>query len=381
MPELPPLDRLADDAPLHDVAVLEIDGEFSGYAGRLLVDLGASVVRVQVGAATAGGFDAAAAFLHRDKQNVVYEGAEQLQKLISEADVIVQSGGADAQIVPELDPTEVRARNSRAVHLILTPFGLDGPAAEYVSTDLVRLAAGGLLWLGGYPDTEPVAPFGDQSTAATAIFGVVAVLLALIERDTTGEGRTVDVSAQEVVTQALETSIPEFELTGNVRRRLGDAPREAGTGVYRCADGFVSMVAGRLGTAEAWKRLQEWLVEEGTPGAEELAGEGWDELSFRQRPESILRFSEIFEAFAARHSKAALYQEAQRRSIALAPVYDLPDVLSDPQLAARGFFREAVDTVDGRPLVVPAPPYRLGELAAAPTEPLEAAPALPSAVV
>src|SRR4051794_33390718 len=117
MSELPPLDRLAHDAPLRGLAVLEIEGEFSGYAGRLLVDLGASVVRVHVAEANAvDEFDAAAAFLHRDKRNVVYEGAEQLQKLISEADVVVQSGGADAAGDLALSPIEVRAHNSHAVH-------------------------------------------------------------------------------------------------------------------------------------------------------------------------------------------------------------------------------------------------------------------------
>jgi benzylsuccinate CoA-transferase BbsE subunit len=375
MPELPPLDPLDGDAPLRGISVLELEGEFSGYAGRLLADLGATVVQLHLSAAAGRNTDAPAMFLQRGKDHVTYESPEQLRRLVSQADVVVQSGGADAVSVAGPDGGLVRLWNARAVHLLLTPFGLDGPAAAYASTDLVRLAAGGLLWLGGYPDTEPVAPFGDQSTVSTALFGVVAVLLALIERDGTGEGCTIDVSAQEVMTQALETSIPEFELAGRVRHRLGDGPPEAGTGVYCCADGFVSMVAGRLGTAEAWKRLQEWLVEEGTPGAGELAGEGWDELSFRQRPESIVRFSEIFEAFSVKHTKDDLYQEAQLRSIALAPVYNLSEVLNDPQLASRGFFRTVDDIEHGTSLVVPAPPYRFGELAAS-----EPVPVLPTAV-
>ncbi len=78
-----------------------------------------------------------------------------------------------------------------------------------------------------------MAPFGGQSTLATGIFGAVGVLLALIERDKSGSGELVEVSAQEVLTQALETSIPEYELTGRVQRRLGDVPREAGSGIYR----------------------------------------------------------------------------------------------------------------------------------------------------
>jgi benzylsuccinate CoA-transferase BbsE subunit len=248
---------------------------------------------------------------------------------------------------------------------VLTPFGLGGPAAGCVSADLVRLAAGGLLWLGGYPDAEPVAAFGRQSVQAAGIYGAVAVLLALIDRDHTGTGRRLEVSTQEVLTQALETSLAEYELTGRIQRRLGATPREAGTGVYPCADGYVSMVAGRLGTAEAWTRLREWLVEVATPGADELWQDGWEELSFRQRPESIARFGEIFGAFAATRNKEELYLEAQRRSIALAPVNDLDEVLADHQLAGRGFFTEASDGNGGRALV-PAPPFRFSPLGPVP---------------
>jgi benzylsuccinate CoA-transferase BbsE subunit len=328
---------------LADVTVLEVAGELGGYTGRLLTDLGAEVTRVTLG--ENGETDSERRFLHHGKLEA---DAGRLADLIAVSDVIVQSGGADAPAIATLEPAAVRAANPRAIHAVLTPFGLDGPCADCVSTDLVRLAAGGLLWLGGYPDAEPVAPYGGQSTLATGIFGAVAIMLALIDRDATGQGRLIEVSSQEVLTQALETALPDFELTGKVRRRTGGEPREAGTGVYPCQDGFVSMVAGRLGTAQAWTRLREWLVEEGVPDAQELWDPGWEELEFRQRPESVARFSEIFWAFAGSRRKHALYAEAQRRSIALAPVNTPAEVLADPQLAARGFFRDGVLS----------PPYR-----------------------
>jgi benzylsuccinate CoA-transferase BbsE subunit len=329
---------------LSDISVVEISGELNGYTGRLLADLGARVTLVDIGATPLAEHEHR--FLHHGK---VAAPGDELLALLETADVVIFSGGADAPDDERLTPEALRVAAPDAIVTVLTPFGLEGPCADCVSTDLTRLAAGGLLWLGGYPDGEPVAPYGGQSSVATGIFGAVAILLALIDRDAGGRPGMIEVSAQEVLTQALETALPDFELTGTIRRRVGGEPREAGTGIYPCEDGYVSMVAGRLGTAEAWTRLREWLVEENAPGAGELWADGWNELAYRQRPESIARFSEIFGAIAHTRTKRELYHEAQRRSIALAPVNSPAEVLADEQLASRGFFHDGVL----------APPYRI----------------------
>lgn len=344
---------------LSDISVVELSGELNGYTGRLLTDLGARVTLVHVGGAQLTEYEHR--FLHHGK---VEASADELTSLLASADVVTVSGGADAAADPRLTPDALRAAAPNAIIAVLTPFGLEGPCADCVSTDLTRLAAGGLLWLGGYPDGEPVAPYGGQSSVATGIFGAVAILFALIDRDAGGRPGSIEVSAQEVLTQALETALPDFELTGTIRRRVGGDPREAGTGIYPCGDGYVSMVAGRLGTAEAWTRLREWLVEEHAPGARELWADGWNELAFRQRPESIARFSEIFGAFAATRTKRELYHEAQRRSIALAPVNSPAEVLADEQLVSRGFFRDGVL----------APPYRISIPAPLPVDQVTPAP-------
>jgi benzylsuccinate CoA-transferase BbsE subunit len=369
---------IAAETPLAGVSVLEIDGEFCGYAGRLLVDLGATVTRVTFDSTPA---DDDAWTLHYGKLDVPIDlqSAEdrlRLSALLAQSDIVIQSAGNG--LTPELDPETVRVTNPGLVQVVLTPSGLDGPTASWASTDLTRLASGGLLWLGGYPDMEPVAAFGAQSTNATGLFGVVAALFGLIDKERRGVGHSIDVSAQEVVTQGLETALAEYELTDTIRQRVGDNPREAGTGIYPCADGYVSMVAGRLGTAQAWRRLREWLVETGTPGAEELWGEEWEKLSFRQRPESVRRFSEIFGAFAALRTKSDLYREAQARSIALAPVNTPAEVLVDPQLAARDFFREITNQESGAVANVPSPPYRFGDRESPPVATAEpTAPATP----
>jgi benzylsuccinate CoA-transferase BbsE subunit len=352
---------IAADTPLAGVSVLEIAGEFCGYAGRLLVDLGATVTRVTFAGQPQ---DDDAWTLHYGKLEVALdrdsdEDQLRLAALLAQSDIVLQCAGNGNP--PALDPQSVTVANPAAVQVVLSPFGLEGPSADWASTDLTRLASGGLLWLGGYPDREPVAAHGGQSTTATALFGAVGALLALIDEERHGTGHTIDVASQEVITQGLETSLAEYELTDTIRQRVGDMPREAGTGIYPCADGYVSMVAGRLGTAQAWRRLREWLVEAGTPGADELWAEVWETLTFRQRPESVRRFSEIFGAFTSLRTKSELYREAQARSIALAPVNTPAEVLADPQLTSRGFFREITNQESGAVANVPTAPYRFGD--------------------
>ena len=117
---------------------------------------------------------------------------------------------------------------------------------------------------------------------ASGIYGAVAVLTALYERTQTGKGCWIDVSGQECVAFALEDAVAEWSINAHVRRRLGDGAREAGTGVYPCKDGYISMVAGRLGTAKAFVALTQWVAASEVPGAASLLEPQWQDFKFRQ---------------------------------------------------------------------------------------------------
>lgn len=371
-----PVDPPGPRSPLASVRVVDVTDEYGAYAGRLLADLGADVVRVEspdgdplhrrepLVDTPAGPLSAFGWFVNLNKRVVVIDpavpaGRAELLALITTADVLLDPWRPTDLARLRLDEAMLTRARPDLVRVTITPYGSEGPLADRPATDLTSLASGGLLSLGGYPDAEPVAVHGGQSLLAASLFGAVAALVGLIGRRHDGQGRHLDVSAQEALAAALEDAIPQFDLTGRVRRRAGDLPREAGTGIYACADGYVSMVAGRLGTAKAWTALTHWLVEAGVEGADELLTTPWQEFPYRQRRESIDRFREVFERFTRPRTREELYREAQRRSIALAPVNEVGDLLVDAQLAARGFFREVVPHELGRPVLVPGRPYRL----------------------
>ena len=358
-------------AALAGIRVVDLTTDRSAYAGRLLADLGADVVRVEPpGGATLrrlrplravpNGESFAHAFFDAGKRSIVAdlaapEGRRRLDALVARSDVLLHTPRGHG--APVLAPAELRAGNPRLIVVSITPFGSSGPHAGYVAGDLTMLAAGGLLSLGGYADTEPIGIRGGQAQIACGIFAAVAALAALVAREHDGAGTWIDVSGQECISFALEDAVPDWYIARHRRRRLGSRAREAGTGVYPCSDGHVSIVAGRLGTAKAFVALTRWIAEADVPGSEELLEPKWHDFKFRQSVEGVTRFAELFTVFARTRTRQELYREGQARQIAIAPVNTISDLLQDPQLVSRGFFRAPPD--GGSERTFPGPPYRL----------------------
>jgi benzylsuccinate CoA-transferase BbsE subunit len=366
-----------DRAALAGVRVLDLTDNAVAYASRLLADLGAEVIRVEpprrngmrrtapLAVTQDAVVSCADAFWNVNKKSITLDlgcadGRRLFGDLVATSDVVIETFAPGTLSGWGIGYEQMKSRNPGIILVSVTPYGQTGPCAKFHATDLTLLAAGGLLSLGGYPETGPVAVAGQQGYLAAAIFGAVATLKALLEREGTNHGQWLDVSGQECIAFALEDAIPEWYLSGGIRRRTGDQAREAGTGVYPCQDGYVSMVAGRLGTAKAFKTLVQWIADSGTPGGNELLDERWQDFKFRQSPQGIARFAEIFGAFCASRSKQELYREGQARQIAIAPVNTVADIVEDPQLRANGYFRTLHDDALDRDVTMPGPPYRLG---------------------
>jgi benzylsuccinate CoA-transferase BbsE subunit len=361
----------AERAALSGIRVLDLADNAVAYASRLLADLGAEVIRIEPPPGNAvedAATRCAYAFWNANKKAITLnlacpDGRRLFGDLVARSDVIIETFAPGTLSGWGIGYDAMKDRNPGIILVSVTPYGQTGPCAKFRATDLTLLAAGGLLSLGGYPETGPVAVAGEQGYLAAAIFGAVAALKALLEREGNhghpNHGQWLDVSGQECIAFALEDAIPEWYLSNSIRRRTGDQAREAGTGVYPCQDGYVSMVAGRLGTAKAFKTLVQWIAQSGTPGGDALLDERWQDFKFRQSPEGIAGFAEIFGAFCATRSKQELYREGQARQIAIAPVNSVADIVDDHQLRANGFFRSLPDGALDRDVTIPGPPYRL----------------------
>jgi benzylsuccinate CoA-transferase BbsE subunit len=220
-----------------------------------------------------------------------------------------------------------------------------------------------LLYLGGYPDTPPIAAHGNQAYLAAAQFASVASMMALLAADEGGDrtGRHVDVSIQECVTMGLETAIQFYDLEKTVRKRASGEQIMAGVGVFACADGQIYLMAGGIASTRFWANLVNWMVDEGVDGARQLLEPAWESHDYLSTPEAKTIFRALFGPFAERHTKAYLYQTGQSRRIPICPVNTPWDILTSRQLEYRSFFVSQKHAPSGRMLTVPGAPYQLQE--------------------
>lgn len=342
-------------APLSGITVVDLSTSLGEYAGRLLGDLGADVLRIDSDPDSQRPYRSA--FMNASKRiRRTTPSQAELAELLDSAHVLITGQGPAALRARGLHPEAVHRRHPALIHLAISPFGLTGPYADRPASDLTLLAAGGLLALAGDPDREPVRAWGEQTAIIAGLHAGVAVLIALLVLESEGVGQIVDVSAQEAVAHSLENAAQYYDLEDVVRHRVGAGPQEAGTGLFRCADGWIYLVGGLGGSPLAWTAISEWLAEAGTPGATDLTADRWQQPAFRRSSAACARFREMFEAFAAPRTKAELFGAGQKRGISIAPVATPRDLVDNPQLVARNFFR--VLDVDGAAVTLPGPPYR-----------------------
>jgi benzylsuccinate CoA-transferase BbsE subunit len=358
--------------PLTHLRVLEVGDDTGAYAGKVLAELGADVLRIELPTEldrsdlNVDPDPVVQNFLHRSKRETGLAGDREhwpiaLASLIAGVDLLLESGPPDLLARMGLPDDDGSLMRKDLVRTRVTPFGLVGEHSADPATDLICSASAGFLSLGGWPDRAPTRAFGDQSWRMASLHAAFGSMLALLEREASGEGQQVEVSAQEAVATALENALQYYDLEGVVRRRVGAGYNEAGSGVYRCADGFVYLMVGRLSTAQGWANLLDWFEEVGTIGAGALRLPEWSEHEFRQTPEARTRFTEVFERFSANRTKSSLYVEAQRRGIAICPINSATDLLQNEHLLARGFFVENDGAVEvGAPYRLSVTPWERG---------------------
>jgi len=362
---------------LSGIRVLDVTGSAGNYCGKLFADLGADVILVEPPGGTAlrreGPFAGDAvhieaslpfAYQNTNKRGMVLDldheqGPDILRALVARADVLLVTERPGQMERRGLGYSALAAVKPSLVYASITPFGQTGPYADYAAEDIVSMALGGMLYLAGYADSAPLEAYGNQAHVAASLFTSVAAMAALYSAEATGRGEFIDVSTQECVVMGLENAAQFYDLERVVRKRYAGEQRQAGSGVYHCKDGMIYMLAGGVASNRFWRNSVAWLIEEGLPGAEELAEDRWQDMAFLATSEAKARFAEIFNPFALTRTKAEFYEIGRKRRIPICPVATPADILASRQLQYREFFASVENPFLGRPVVMPGAPYKL----------------------
>ena len=369
---------------LEGLRVLDLSGPMGNYAGKLFADMGADVILVEPPQGTAlrreppfigdvPGIERSLnyAYQNTSKRGICLDldtasGQRLLRELAATADLVIETAPPGWMDTRGIGHAALSMGRPQLVMASITPYGQTGPYAQMQATDLVGLATGGLLWMGGYQGVAPTQAHGDQAFKCAAMYGAVAALLAVTEAELDGQGQHVDISMQESVTLALENAAQTYDLEGTIRKRpLGDQ-RFAGYGLFPCQDGYIFLGSRGIGTSPAWTRSLQWFKDEGMEGVDRLFGPEWSDMNYLKSDEAREVFGELFIPWARAHGKAWLYGEGQKRGIPLAPVSTPADLLENPQLRARGHFvpfthpllRQAAD-MPGAPYVLSGTPWKV----------------------
>jgi crotonobetainyl-CoA:carnitine CoA-transferase CaiB-like acyl-CoA transferase len=351
--------------------VIECGDERVEFAGKLLAQMGATVVKVEPpGGAltrqatprqpTPDGGQRSFHFMtwNVGKQSVELDltaapGRAILGRLLDRADVVLV--GADQSDSAGLDPVTARDGRERLVHVDVSPFGRSGPYAGYQGTDDVVFALSGYMYISGQPGRPPLAPPGRQSFVIAGSQAALATVIALRQRRATGSGQAIEIAAIEVVA-AQENLYSTYSSRQLLLTRNGSQHRACVPGrIFPCLDGHIHIYVGAQKERGVWDRWLEWT---GRPT--ELADPEFQSIAVRKQPENLALIDGLATRFFADKTRAELVAEGQRRHIPVVPVLTPAEALVHPHLIERSSFARVGDEAH-ETVLVPQPPWRTPE--------------------
>ncbi len=344
--------------PLADVNVLEFSTAVAGpYAGQLLSDWGADVVKVEPpdGAEERKTARHVHHMLNRGKRSLSVdlttdEGQSLVRDLVEDhVDVLLVNYRPSVMDRFGLDWGSLRVENEGLVYCSLTGFGDDGPYSDRPAMDPIAQAMSGIMIMTGEPDGKPARIGGSLIDMGAATNAVLGVTMALLQRAATGEGQKVESSLLETAAGWGGEWGAYFTLNGEVPQRMGSKKASyAPVGAYETADGLVYVAAFGDPTFE---RLCAALGQKDLVDDERFA----DADSRRRNREAL---DERIEAATRTFERESIVTELLDHSVPAAKIYEIPEVVQDPHLDHRDMFLD-MEAEDGTDMVVPATPITL----------------------
>lgn len=336
---------------LQGLRVLELADGLVDLGGRMLAELGATVVSLSRGAPRTAAQEIA--WGHGKHRASWPDDISDLAPLLQDADILLEDRRRGAVI-----PDAMLQGHDRLIHVVASPYSASGPRSGHAATDLTLMAQSGLMHITGDPDRPPLRLPGEQAYALTGIQVATGALMALHARHRTGRGQRVDVSALQATTLANYREAIMYEWTGRIGGRTGNRLVRGKSGVrqvWPCADGYVTW--SMIDNPNMMRAVVKVLEQHDAAG--ELAQVDWAGILVADMPQDVIdRWETIIEGFFARHTKAELGEWSLTLGWGLSVIHDLDEVRDSDHLAARGLFVPIAS--DAGTVALPAPLFGHG---------------------
>jgi formyl-CoA transferase len=346
---------------LDGIRVIEIGTLISGpFAGRLLGDMGAEVIKIEQpgapdplrtwGQAELDGHHFFWTVHARNKKAVTLnlrdtKGRDLFLDLVEKSDVVVENFRPGTLEKWNLGYDILHERNRGIVLVRVSGYGQSGPEAHKAGYASVAEAASGLRYMNGFPGGPPPRLALSLGDSLAGMFAAQGALAALYRRTITGEGQVVDAALTESCLAIQESTIPDYDVGGVVRGPSGTRlERIAPSNIYRSADGSWVVIAANQDTV--FRRLCEAM------GRPELSTD--DRFATHvARGRNQDELDKIIGDWAAQKQPADIIDILSAAGVIAGPINTVAEVVQDPQLRARGMLVEHWDERVERPVLGP----------------------------
>jgi crotonobetainyl-CoA:carnitine CoA-transferase CaiB-like acyl-CoA transferase len=332
--------RPAPSTALQHLRVLDLTRVRAGpTCARIFADFGADVIKIENlpgkdpnenMSGPRHGYDMQN--LHRNKRSLTLnlkttEGMEIFRRLATTADVVIENFRPDVKERLGIDYDSLRALNPRIILASISGFGQSGPYRTRAGFDQIAQGMGGLMSVTGLPGQGPVRTGIAVADTAAGLYAATGILVALAEREHSGEGQWVQTSLLQAQIAMMDFQAARYLVEGTIPPQAGnDHPYSTPMGVFRTKNGHVNIAVGAEGQ---WTKFCEAI------GREDLArNPDYDEnmKRYNRRPELRAAIEETLATKTSADVLAAL----EAAGVPAGPIYQVDEVFADPQVEHLG---------------------------------------------
>ena len=333
--------------PLHDVKVLELGQLIAGpFCTRVMAEFGAQVTKIET--PEVGDPLRKWRKLYKDKslwwllqgrnkKSITInlkstEGQKIVRRLVQEVDVVVENFRPGAMEKWGLGYEDLSKENPGLVMVRLSGYGQTGPYKDKPGFGSIGEAMGGLRHVTGYPDRPPVRVGVSLGDAIASLYGVIGALMALKQKESSGNGQVVDVALYEAVFSLMESMVPEYDYYDFIRERTGSTlPGIAPSNSYITKDEKY-VVIGANGDS-IFKRMMVAI------GRDDLAND--PDLAHNDgRAARSDELDQVIGAWCQSHDMDYVLTILDDADVPSGKIYDVADIVSDVHYRARDMIQK-----------------------------------------